>query len=326
MRFWVTITHRSSEFINTSPSHLLLCQLQQTHRLVQATSLIWPHFSSLRPRLQQVALTRRLGVADKRLADQMLLQQWKTKHVELFVWIIWTERDGCCSKMPIIKHNRSGSVCPHQPEERRKVKRLNTSVKKRSLCSIQLTSSLELILHFSLYHLLRFSRSHCVWLIAAIKTKNNLHVLFFYRLGFTLCTSSIPSFLISLLHLPSFLSLSTRICFSTRRGFQLCRRFFMMKSTSQNGGMRAETIYDKKNKKNWRDPETLMHQRILLSPCLCSALLNPPPTVVFSLSLSQVSSDRWLLSSKKELTDYTRVQEFTAEEGEVGKTFRVSPN
>lgn len=29
---------------------------------------------------------------------------------------------------------------------------------------------------------------------------------------------------------------------------------------------------------------------------------------------------------RKELTDYTRVQEFTAEEGEVGKTFRVSPN
>lgn len=232
MRFWVTITHRSSEFINTSPSHLLLCQLQRTHRLVQATSLIWPHFSSLRPRLQQVALTRRLGVADMRLADQMLLQ-----------------KDGCCSKMTIIKHNRSGSVCPHQPEERRKVKRLNTSAKKRSLCSIQLTSSLELILHFSLYHLLRFSRSHCVWLIAAIKTKNNLHVSFFYRLGFTLCTSSIPAFLISLLHLPSFLSLSAWICFSTRHGFQVCRRFFMMKSMSQNGGMRAETIYDKKKQK-----------------------------------------------------------------------------
>lgn len=61
----------------------------------------------------------------------------------------------------------------------------------------------------------------------------------------------------------------------------------------------GDNLRQKKKKENWRDPETLMRQRILLSPCLCSALLNPPPTVVFSLSLSQVSSDRWLLSSKK---------------------------
>lgn len=32
---------------------------------------------------------------------------------------------------------------------------------------------------FCTFHLLGFSRSHCVWLIAAIKTKNNLQVLFF---------------------------------------------------------------------------------------------------------------------------------------------------
>lgn len=223
--------------------------------------------------------------------------------------------------MTIIKHNRSGSVCPHQPEERRKVKWLNMSVKKRSLCLIQLTSSLELILHFSLFHLLCFSRSHRVWLIAAIKTKNNLHVLFFTDWD-SPCAQA--QFLHSSSHFFIYLPSSPFL-----HGFVFpLGAVFSFVVVSLWWRARAKTVeWERRQfttKKNWRDPETLMRQRILLSPCLCSALLNPPPTVVFSLS--QVSSDRWLLSSKKELTDYTRVQEFTAEEGKVGKTFRVSPN
>lgn len=65
-----------------------------------------------------------------------------------------------------------------------------------------------------------------------------------------------------------------------------------------------------------------MRQRILLSPCLCSALVNRSPHCCFlSLSFSGFIIPLIIVIKEKAKTDYTRVQEFASEEGEVGETF-----
>lgn len=125
-----------------------------------------------------------------------------------------------------------------------------------------------------------------------------------------LCTSSVPTS-----HFFIYFPFSARICFSNLRRFEPkwwneSRDLWQIKKTKT---------------KNWQDPETLMRQRILPSPCLWSAHLNPSSHCCFhSLFLRFHHSTDYChqRKSKNRLHPGARIHICERQSG--GKTFSFS--